>query len=257
MGLNIGGAITGALGGFLAGGPVGAFIGGAVGAFAPGSEPSETEFRQVPETKQAQLARAKLFGLATGPSPEVPIRGIAPLAPQGEERRLARDTATELAKPVDIFSLPEVQGIIQEATTRGNLLANRIGRSLQISGTAASSGGRDILGRTATEVSKSIASQLAPFASQERQRRVQMVGILESLGLTEEERERATTQAGLDALFQQKIGQLNIETQFRPRLLESIIGLQPAVLPIIPGETPSSITEFAPLIGPLLSSLVN
>ena len=118
-------------------------------------------------------------------------------------------------QPQDIFSLPEVQGIIQEATKQGNLLANRLGRALQASGNITTSTGRDVLGRTVTEIQKSIASSLAPFAVEERARRTSLIPVLESLGITEEEQRRVTSQAELDALFQQKLTEAGLPQSSR------------------------------------------
>ncbi len=256
MGFNIGGAITGALGGFLTGaGPVGAIIGGAAGGFlAGGGEKAKTTFAKLPQTKQAQTARAELFELATGKLPEVPRREIAPAQPLGKERRLARETALELAEPQDFFSLPEVQGIVMEATQRGDLLTNRVARMLQASGNITSTTGRDVLGRAVTDVQKSIAASLAPFAMEERARRERLIPMLETLGITEAEMARITTQAELDALFQQKLGELSLQTGYKPGLLKSIIGLQPGLQPqITGGGATDPLGGFGQLIGPLLS----
>lgn len=256
MGFNIGGALTGALGGFAMGGPVGAIAGGAAGSFMPSGGAAGTTFQPIPQTKEATAARKKLFALATGEPPEVPRREIAPLPPVTEERQLARETVKELAAPQDIFSLPEVQGIIQEATVTGNLLANRLSRMLQSAGGLTATTGRDVLGRAVTDVQKNLASSLAPFAMEERARRTGLIPVLESLGLTEEERGRGVSQAQLDALFQQQLTESQQLQTFNIPLLQSIIGLQPGVQPIIQGQQPSTISEYAPLIGPLLASVL-
>ena len=234
-----------------------AIIGGAgVGAAALSrkSGGGGVGFEQVPETKEATAARKRLFQMATGPLPEIPRRGVAPLPPITEERQLARTTAKELIQPQDIFALPEVQGIIQEATLRGDLLANRLGRSLQAAGSLTSTPGRDILGRAVTDVQKNLASSLAPFAAEERRRRTGLIPVLEALGLTEEERGRGVTQAELDALFQQLSTETQLPFTFQKPLLEAVLGNQPAVQPIIQGEQPSFLTQIAPLIGPLLAA---
>ena len=195
------------------------------------------KFRKVPQTEQATEARERLFGLATGEPPAVPRREIAPIKPLGEERQLARTTAKEMIQPQDFFSLPEVQGIIQEARTTGDLLTNRISRALQASGNITSTTGRDALGRAVTEIQKSLASSLAPFAMEERGRRREMIPLLESLGLTEEERGRITSQADLDALFSQQMTQAGQLQDFTIPLLESIIGLQPGQVSYVrPGK---------------------
>ena len=268
MGFNLGKVITGALGGIggIAGG-VGDFLGdnladiipfaaGVFGGGADTSKASSVSFQSVPETEQEKIARAGLLELGLN-LPEVPKREIAGLPPRTEERTLARTTAKELAGPQDFLSLPEVQGIIQEVTAKGNLLANRIARGLQAGGNITSSPGRDTLGRVVGEVEKALASALAPFAAEERARRERLIPRLEALGLTEEERARGVTQAEKDATFDQQLTELSLKTGFRKGLLESILKLQPAVQPIIQGGTPSSISQLAPLIGPLLSSVLN
>ena len=256
MGFNIGGALTGALGGFLGtgGSPIGAIVGGGLGSQVRGDKPATTTFGTIPQTKEAEESRKRLFELATGEPPEVPRQQIAPLPQVTEERQLARETAKELVQPQDFLSLPEVQGIIQEARTTGNLLANRLSRMLQASGGLTATTGRDVLGRAVTEVQKSLASSLAPFAMEERARRTSLIPILESLGLTEEERRRGISQAELDALFQQEFTEAQQLQTFTIPLLKSIIELQPGVQPIIQGQQPSTISQFAPLIGPLLSA---
>lgn len=214
----------------------------------------EAGFQQVPETKEAKEARKKLYKLATGEPPEVPLQKIAPLPAMGEERQLARDTAKDMIQQQDIFSLPEVQGIIQEATVRGNLLANRLGRMLQSAGSLTATTGRDVLGRATTDVQKNLAASLAPFAMEERTRRREMIPVLEGLGLTEEERRRITSQAELDALFQQEHEKSKQLETFTIPLLQSIIGLQPDVQPIVTGGQSSTITQMAPIIGPVLAA---
>lgn len=206
----------------------------------------------LPETSEAEEARKRLLDLAKGKPPAVPRREIAPLAPITEERKLARTTAKELIQPQDIFSLPEVQGIIQEVTERGNLLANRLGRALQSAGAFTTTPGRDILGRAVTDVQKNLAASIAPFAAEERARRTSLIPVLEGLGLTEELRKQGFTQAELDALFQQETTEAQQLQTFTIPLLQSIIGLQPGA--VIGGQQPSAISQLAPLIGPLLTA---
>ena len=215
---------------------------------------SGVKMQEVPETEEVKKARKRLAEMAAGPVPEIPQRGVAPLPEMTEERKLARTTAKEMIQPQDIFSLPEVQGIIMEAKQSGNLLANRISRALQASGNLTSTTGRGVLGRTVTEIQKSLAASLAPFAMEERGRRQSMIPILESLGLTEEERGRGVTQAQFDAIYEREATEAQLPMTFTAPLLQSIIGSQPSVLPIIQGQHPSAISQYAPLIGPLLSA---
>lgn len=233
---------------------VGLIGGAAISTFGSKGGGGGVEMKEVPETEEAKAARKKLLAMATGPVPEIPQRGVAPLPEMGEERKLARTTATEMAQPQDIFSLPEVQGIIQEANVTGNLLANRISRALQASGNLTSTTGRGVLGRTVTEIQKSLAASLAPFAMEERTRRRSMIPVLESLGLTEEERGRGVEQARFDAIYEREATETQLPMTYTAPLLQSIIGSQPGVLPIIQGQQPSAISQYAPLIGPLLSA---
>lgn len=215
-------------------------------------------FAEIPQTEAAKIASAKLLELAEGKPPAVPRRGIAPLQPLGKEQELARTTAMELIQPQDIFALPEVQGIIQETTIAGNLLGNRLSRALQSAGAFASTPGRDVLGRAVTDVQKSLAASLAPFAAEERARRRSLIPVLEGLGLTEELRKQGFTQAELNALFQQETIESQQLQTFTIPLLQSIIGLQPGVQPIITGggAGPTGLEGLSGIIGPLLTSVL-
>lgn len=200
----------------------------------------------VKQTEAATAARKRLEALAEGEPPEVPLRRIAPPGPLGEERTLARETAKELAQPIDFLSLPEVQGIIQETIKRGDLLINRIGRSLQTAGAFTSTPGRDITGRAVTDVQKSLAASLAPFASEERARRKSLIPVLEQLGLTEELRAQGFSQSQLDALFAKETTESQQLQTFTIPLLQSIIGNQPGL--ILEPREPGLIEQFGPLL---------
>jgi len=226
---------------------------------------SSVDFLDVPETPEATEARKRLFGLATGEPPAVPLRQIAPLQPMTEERQLARTTAKESLVPQeqqDFMSLPEVQGLIQETVAQGNLLSNRISRGLQASGSFTSTPGRDVLSRVVTDVQKSIASTLAPFASEqrsraaaERQRIQNLIPVLEGLGLTEEDRQRMFEQAGLSADYEKEFAESKQLETFTIPLLQSILGSQPAVMPLVSGGGASS-SGISSILGPLLTSVM-
>ncbi len=203
----------------------------------------ELKFVQVPQSAEATAARKKQQEILQQGPPGLPTRKIAELPEQSAERQLARKTATDLAAPrekFDFASSPEVQAIIARTVEEGNLLANRIGRAQQKSGGFQTTTGRDVLGRTVKEIEGNISANLAQFAESERNREVadanrrqNLVGILENLGLVEEERERGTDQAKLDALFQQEF-QTSQQTQnFILPLLREIIATQPGQQPTI------------------------
>lgn len=210
-------------------------------------EEDEVQFRGIPQSEGAKKARTKIEDIAFGELPTVPLRGIAQLPERTEERDLAREQAKKSLIPQeqgDFLQLPEVQGIIQEVTREGNLLANRLGRSLQASGNITSTPGRDVLGRAVTDVQKSLSASLAPFASEqrsraanERQRIQNLIPLLESLGLTEEAQKQQVRQSELDALFQKESIESNQIQNFLIPILRSIIGDQPGQLPVIePGR---------------------
>ena len=219
--------------------------------FGGGDDP-KLKFTTLPQTKEATESRKRLFELATGEPPDVPRQQIAPLPERTEERTLARTTAKELIQPTDFMSLPEVQGIIQEARVTGDLLANRLSRMLQASGNLTSTTGRDVLGRAVTDVQKSLASSLAPFASEERQRRTNLIPMLESLGLTEELQKQGFTQDELNALFQQEFTESKQLETFTIPLLKSIIGLQPGIQPTIEKEGLSTASSIGKATLPTL-----
>ncbi len=201
----------------------------------------------LPQTSEATAARKRLSEISEDPFPTVPLRGVAKPGELGPERTLARKTATDFATPTDISQLPEVQGIIQEATERGNLLANRLGRILQKSGNLTSTAGRDELGRAVTSVQKNLASSLAPFAESERNRRFGSISILEQLGLTEEVRDQGFRQAQFDTQFTQESTESRQTQDFLIPLLRDIIGLQPGA--VINPREPGLLEQLAPLAG--------
>lgn len=230
---------------------------GAIGAqklLGGGGGGGSVGFAEVPETEEAKAARKRLFELATGPKPVIPLRGIAELPPQTEERQLARTTAKELVQPQDFLSLPEVQGIISETKAQGDLLVNRLGRMLQSAGALTSTPGRDILGRAVSDIQKSLAAQLSPFAAEERRRRADLIPVLESLGLTEEERARGVSQAKLDALFSKLSTEAELPLTFEAELLKAVLGSQPGVQPFIKGQPSGGLGGAEDIIASILSA---
>ena len=234
-----------------------AAIGGAVSLAKGSGGGSSVSYSRPPETQEVKDARARLSEISKGDYPDVPLRGVAPLEPMGEERETARETAMELIQPQDFFALPEVQGIISEAKEAGNLLTNRLGRMLQSSGNITSTTGRDVLGRAVTDVQKRLSASLAPFAAEERMRRERLIPELERLGLTEELRKQGFTQSQLDALFQKKTTEAGQLESFEIPLLQSIISLQPDIQPVIESGGTSTIGALAPSIGAALTAILN
>lgn len=195
-----------------------------------------------------------LLNLGEGPLPNVPLQGIAGATPETPETALAKETATELIQSKDIFELPEVQAIIQQVTQAGDLLANRISRSLQASGNITSTSGRDVLGRAVSDVQGTLTASLAQFAQAERDRRASLIPVLAGLGLSEEERDRILAQAELDALFQQQETEAFLPLTFQLPFLSAAAGGN--VPSVVTGSQPSGFSQISGLIGPLLAALL-
>ena len=238
---------------------LGSIVSSITGGGGGGGGGGGIQFAFPPESEEVKAARKRQAELGLGEVPDIPLRKIAPLEELGPERKVARETALELAKPVDIFSLPEVQGIIQETTAKGNLLTNRLGRILQTAGNITTTSGRDVLGRAVTDVQKSLASSLAPFAQAERERRRGLIPTLETLGLTEQLRKEGFTQDELDELFRQETTETFFPFNVQSPILSSIISNQPSAVPFIPGggTAGGGLGGLEDIIGPLLASLLS
>lgn len=217
--------------------------------------PDKQKFAQAPESKSAKEARARLETISKGAFPDIPLQGVAGLPDPTEETLLARGAAKDLLKPTeqqDIFSLPEVQGLILKAREEGNLLANRLGRSLQTTGAATSTTGRDVLGRAVSDVESRIAGTLAPFAEGQRnrafadvQRRQNLIPLLSQMGLTQESREQAVEQGKLDALFRKEFGESRQTQEFLIPLLQFLVNSQPAQIPFVQAAGPGLLEQIS------------
>jgi hypothetical protein len=214
-----------------------------------GGGSSDTSFSTIPEEQYVKDARNRLIDLSNSGMPNVPLQGVADTPTR--EQILARDTATQMAQPTDIFSLPEVQGVIQKTMQEGNLLANRLSRSLQLSGNLTSTPGRDVLGRAVSDVQSNLSASLADFANQERNRRVNLIPVLESLG----QADQATQQNKLNALFNQQTTQSNQTQSYLIPLLQTIMGSQPGVT--VDAQEPSIFSQISPLLSTGIGAWAN
>jgi len=91
---------------------------------------------------------------------------------------LAKKTATQ---DEDITKRPEIQGLMKEIQEMGSLEANRLGRGMQISGSAGTSKGRDVLGRSGTDTQQKLLSSLSPYLESERNRQFSSIGLMSDL----------------------------------------------------------------------------
>lgn len=205
------------------------------------------------EDPLAKRSRERLEAITQEPLREVPLRGIADIPQPTEETTLGKTTLKGLLEPTetpDLLSLPDVQALIFEATERGNLLANRLGRGLQKTGGASSTPGRDILGRVATDVSKSITASLAPIIESQRnrafadtQRRGQIAELLTRIGRSDEERLQIVDQLGLDALFNQQTTESRRKLDELIPILQFLASSGPGAVPFVQEGRPGIIEQ--------------
>jgi len=80
------------------------------------------------------------------------------------EVQTALDTLGEFGQYKDVLDVPEFKGLYDTILREGNLMANRLGRSLQISGNASSTPGSKLMGRQVTDVQSQLQAGLSPYA---------------------------------------------------------------------------------------------
>ncbi|MDH4178874.1 MAG: hypothetical protein OEV33_00060 [Armatimonadota bacterium] len=81
-------------------------------------------------------------------------------------------TLRDYAGGENILDRPEIQGIINEVLQRGNEMAQRLGRGLQLRGAGTSSGAQEALGRSTTETQQALLATLAPYLQSAETRRL-------------------------------------------------------------------------------------
>jgi len=231
---------------------------GLLSGLTGGGGGSKTGFAFPPESEEVKKAREDLYNLSQDGTPNIPLQGIAPLEPMTDEQKRARSTAMDMSNPIDIFSMPEVQAIIQQITAKGDLMANRLGRSMQTTGNKSSTSGRDVLGRSVSDVQGTMTSALAPFASQERNRRMGLIPMLEQLGLSENMRKEGYNQNVLNAGYNKDMTETMFPYEQIAPILESIISNQPSAVPTVSGTAGGGggLGGLGGMIGPLLTSIM-
>ena len=236
------------------------------------SQDTDVEF--APETAAAGTARDFLENLILAGSPDFPVQQIADLS---ELEQIAIALATDFANagvpadrqftideltriitgPTDITQLPEIEALINEVVNEGNLIANRLGRGLRLSGNLSSSGGRDTLGRSVTDTQQALLSGLAPFAAGERGRRLSALDLLENITRANQsdvinriqvagqagQVPRQIEQAGFDAEFSAQLQELLFPTTNLLPVAQTILGNEPGL--IVSGGGPSVFSQIA------------
>jgi hypothetical protein len=147
-------------------------------------------------------ARNYLTGLYQGGTPAIPTEQIAGMSEQEQQAMTilsqylgsdseARDLSIELATQAatgttDITQIPEYAALLNEVLESGQVEANRLGRTLQMTGNAESTGGRDLLGQSVEETMQAALATLAPYAAQERNMQFNAISLLGQLAGEEE-----------------------------------------------------------------------
>ena len=162
-------------------------------------------WEKIPLDKVQKGARQFLKGLYQAEAPVQQVEGMTGLEQWGQDflrqfvnasgdtqqRQFVESKIKEIAGGQDITKLPEYEAIIKRITDEGNLIANRLGRGLQMTGNAPSQAGagRDVLGRSIGETQSYLMSALAPFASEERSRQTSALQFLEDLQTNKDSRD--------------------------------------------------------------------
>ena len=207
---------------------------------------SEVGFAGVPESEEVKKSRERLFELASGEPPDVPLRKRAPYEPIEFEK---------FPEQQDFMQLPEVQGIIQETKAGGDLLTNRLARMLQSAGSLTATSGRDVLGRAVTDVQKSLASSLAPFGLEQRALKERQFGVERAFDVSEQARRMGITEAEYTDRYQKELTESQQLQSFTIPLLQNIIGNQPAVQPYMTGGAgQTSLGGLSDILGPILAA---
>jgi len=143
-------------------------------------------------------ARAELLKRGMTSASDMPLQSVADFSPleqyiqQITEKYIKSETpdtyqnAIDLASKTanessDIMSLPEVQGLMSQIQQAGSKESNRLGRTLQLTGGAATSKGRNILGQNVTDMQNQMASSMSNFLNAERARKLQATGMMGDL----------------------------------------------------------------------------
>lgn len=205
---------------------------------------SETKITQAPEPAEVGESRRFQADLLRAGTPDIPTRGIADLsdlerigislatdfanAGLSPERQISIDEAVKLATAsTDISGQADVQAILKTVLDEGNLIANRVGRGLQLTGNATSTTGRDVLGRTVADIEANALTALSPLLESARNRKLSAVSLLDSItrGGEASELNRINVATGVGAL-PRGIEQARETATFEQRLREALFPTQ-------------------------------
>lgn len=216
-----------------------------------------------PEKRRATAFIEQLYQKPTPSFPTAPVAGLSDLQKKagamteeyaGRGVEGADYLRSILAESGDITEIPEYKAILSKVFEQGNLMTNRLGRSLQMRGGMPSSTGRNILGRSVEETQAGAVSALAPYAAQEKGRKVSaaesLAGLSETATLnrlnalsTQGALERQLEQLRQSAEYEKMMRELNYPVDVQAKLAMGLLGL-----PTEWTQEPSLMEQLAPLI---------
>ncbi|MFA5382222.1 MAG: hypothetical protein WC356_03585 [Candidatus Micrarchaeia archaeon] len=233
---------------------------------------------QIYEPDSSADSRKELLKRGTVLSSDMPLQGVADLTPleqyiqqitqnyvkssQPNTYQNAIDLASKTAnESTDIMSLPEVQGLMSQIQEAGSKESNRLGRTLQLTGGAGTSKGRNVLGQNVTNMQNQMASSMSNFLNAERARKLQATGLMSDLqnaqssdllqkiqtGSAVGSLPRQMQQQQLNSLY----GQQMMPWTQQASILQSLLS-NPQVLGQS-GASQSGFSQMLPLIGPMMN----
>lgn len=246
-----------------------------MGLFSSGS----TKVKVVdPLAPQKTSAADWLQNLLNQPTPSIPTRqisGMTETEQQGQQilsgmasaglpsiYTQGQDVLSKiLAEPTDITALPEYKAIISSVGKETSEAVNQVLRRMQISGMETSSPQGKAVGKEISAGGERMLAELAPLAENERNRRLQALGLAGDYATTGQNLQtqilgaiqqygalpRELDQAQKDAMLQQMMMKILFPYQYGGNIASSILGgsVDTAVQP---GD-PSIMTQIAPLLG--------
>lgn len=214
----------------------------------------DVKIRTPVQTREAAKA---LLKLGTAAVPGIPTREVAGLSELEQQARglagqygtapsaeveSAISALTEAGQGVEsILDIPEYEALYKQVLEQGRLEANRLGRTLQLSGNASSGSGANVLGRQVEQTQQNLLATLAPYTSAERGRSLEAItgaagmrtadtqGRLAALSQVGE-LDRSLEQLRNDAAYAAVMQQIEFPYQYQVPALQAAAGAQPTAV---------------------------